>query len=68
MTTDDKFGFGAGLSALGLGALLILLAQVFKLTPREPVTVEILFDILVLIGALPAGIYFFVQGALAKDK
>ncbi len=74
MSTDDKFGIGAGLMALGLAAGVILLAQflpadVLKFLPhRDRIPVEATFDAIVCALALPAGIYFFVQGMLSEDN
>ena len=71
MSTDDKFGIAAGLTALGLAAGVILLAQFLPqdvltfLPHREMVVPEAVFDGIVCALALPAGIYFFVLGALA---
>ena len=70
MTADDKCGIGAGLLALGLAAGLILLSQLLPanaltfLPHREMVKAEAVFDAILLIFALPAGIFFFIQGAL----
>ena len=105
MSTDDKFGIGAGLMALGLAAGAILLAQLtydkdaqaaldkaaaaasdssnplpddapvakpsifYRLYPhRELVVPEAIFDGIVCVLALPAGIYFFVLGTLSGSK
>jgi len=74
MSTDDKFGIGAGLMALGLAAGLILLAQFLPadvltfLPHRERVVPEAIFDAIVCALALPAGIYFFVLGTLSGSK
>ena len=74
MSTDDKFGIGAGLMALGLAAGVILLAQflppdVLKFLPhRERVVPEAIFDGIVCVLALPAGIYFFVLGDVSGSK
>ena len=71
MSTDDKFGMGAGLMALGLAAGVILLAQFLPpdvlafLPHREKVVPEAIFDGIVCALALPAGIYFFVLGILS---
>jgi hypothetical protein len=70
MTADDKCGIGAGLSALGLSAGLILLAQVLpESTPfffhRELSMPEAVFDGILLVAALPAGIWFLCRGAMA---
>ena len=70
MSTDDKLGIGAGLTALGLAAALILLAQilpedVLKFLPhREFNRVEAIFDGIVCLVALPAGLCFFFLGAM----
>ena len=74
MSSDDKFGIGAGLMALGLAAGVILLAQ--KLPPdvltflphREMVVPEAIFDGILCVLALPAGIYYFVMGMAASSK
>jgi hypothetical protein len=106
MSTDDKFGIGAGLLALGLAAGVILLGQLtydkdaqaeldkapavssdsakppqadtapvvkptlfYRLIPhRELVKPEAIFDGILCALALPAGIYFFVLGALSGSK
>ncbi len=74
MSTDDKFGIGAGLMALGLAAGVILLAQFLPadvltfLPHRERVVPEAIFDGIVCTLALPAGIYFFVLGTLSGSK
>ncbi len=106
MSTDDKFGIGTGLIALGLAAGVILLAQLtydkdmqaeldkaaaaasdsgkaekpdaaavakpslfYRLMPhRELVKSEAIFDGILCALALPAGIYFFVLGALSDSK
>ena len=74
MSTDDKFGIGAGLMALGLAAGVILLAQflpedTLKFLPhRALVKPEAIFDAIVCALALPAGIYFFVLGTLSGSK
>jgi len=106
MSTDDKFGIGAGLMALGLAAGVILLGQLtydkdaqaalekppaaasdsgksppsdtppaaqpsilYRLIPhRELVKSEAIFDAILCILALPAGIFFFVQGTLSGSK
>ena len=74
MSTDDKFGIGAGLMALGLAAGVILLAQFLPpdvltfLPHRELVVPEAIFDGIVCVLALPAGIYFFVLGTLSDSK
>jgi hypothetical protein len=74
MSTDDKFGIGAGLMALGLAAGVILLAQFLPadvltfLPHRDRVPAEAIFDGIVCALALPAGIYFFVLGALSGPK
>jgi hypothetical protein len=74
MSTDDKFGIGAGLTALGLAAGVILLAQFLPanvltfLPHRELVKPEAIFDGIVCALALPAGIYFFVLGTLSGPE
>jgi len=74
MSTDDKFGIGAGLMALGLAAGVILLGQLLPpevlpfLPHRELVKPEAIFDGIVCALALPAGIYFFVLGTLSGSK
>ena len=72
MSSDDKFGIGAGLTALGLAAGIILLAQLLPentltfLPHREMVKPEAIFDGILCVLALPAGIYFFVMGAMSS--
>ena len=74
MSTDDKFGIGAGLMALGLAAGVILLGQLLPpdvltfLPHRERVNLEAIFDGIVCALALPAGIYFFVLGAMSDSN
>ena len=74
MSSDDKFGIGAGLMALGLAAGIILLAQYLPensltfLPHRELVKPEAIFDGILCVLALPAGIYFFIAGAMASGK
>ena len=75
MSTDDKFGIGAGLMALGLAAGVILLGQLLSagrvavsVPHRELVKPEAIFDGIVFALALPAGIYFFVLGTLSGSK
>jgi len=74
MSTDDKFGIGAGLMALGLSAGLMLLGQflpadVLSFLPhRERYLYEAIFDGTVCVLALPAGIYFFVLGTLSGSN
>lgn len=106
MSTDDKFGIGAGLLALGLAAGVILLAQLtydkdaqaaldkaaaaasdsgkppqaeaapvatpsifYRMIPhRELVVPEAIFDGILFVLALPAGIYFFVLGTMSDSK
>jgi len=71
MSTDDKFGIGAGLMALGLAAGVILFAQLSPpevlpfLPHRQLVVPEAIFDGIVCVLALPAGIYFFVLGTMS---
>jgi hypothetical protein len=71
MSTDDKYGIGAGLMALGLAAGIILLAQflpaeTLKFLPhRDRNTAEAIFDAIVCVLALPAGIFFFVAAILS---
>lgn len=106
MSTDDKYGIGAGLLALGLAAGIILLGQitfdkkaedamakastaassldsgkvaqtepdpdmpslVYRLIPhREPVLAEEIFDGIVCILALPAGIFFFASALTSRS-
>jgi hypothetical protein len=74
MSTDDKFGIGAGLMALGLSAGLILLGQLLPadvlsfLPHRDKVMAEVIFDGIVCALALPAGILFFVLGIMSGPK
>ena len=74
MSTDDKFGMGAGLLALGLAAGAILLAQLLPpdvlpfLPHRQPVVPEAIFDGIVCALALPTGIYFFISGILSGSE
>jgi len=74
MSTEDKYGIGAGLTALGLAAGVILLGQLLSpeqlpfLPHRELIKPEAIFDGIVCALALPAGIYFFVLGALSDSK
>ena len=74
MSTDDKFGIGAGLMALGLAAGVILLGQLLPpdvltfLPHRAKAVPEAVFDGIVCALALPAGIYFFVLGTLSGSK
>jgi hypothetical protein len=71
MSNDDKYGIGAGLMALGLAAGVILLGQLLPpetlsfLPHRERNTAEAIFDGIVCVLALPAGIFFFVTAALS---
>jgi hypothetical protein len=71
MSTDDKFGIGAGLMALGLATGLMLLgqflpAEVLTFLPhRDKVLWEGVFDGVVFVLAFPAGIYFFISGILS---
>jgi hypothetical protein len=71
MSTDDKFGIGAGLMALGLATGLMLLGQFLPadvltfLPHREHIKWEGIFDGVVFVLALPAGIYFFIAGILS---
>jgi Na+/glutamate symporter len=74
MSTDDKFGIGAGLLALGLAAGVILLGQLLPpevlsfLPHRELIKPEAIFDGIVCALAVPAGICFFVWGTLSGPK
>ncbi len=74
MSAEDKYGIGAGLTALGLAAGVILLGQelppdVLTFLPhREFIRWEAIFDGIVCALALPVGICFFVQGALSDSK
>jgi hypothetical protein len=72
MTSEDKCGIGAGLLALGLAAGVILLAQVLPegrfFFHRELVKPEAIFDGILCALALPAGVYFFYQGAFARPE
>ena len=74
MSTDDKFGIGAGLLALGLAAGAILLAQLLSpdalplLPHRQLILPEAIFDGIVCALALPTGIYFFVLGTLSGSE
>jgi hypothetical protein len=71
MSTDDKYGIGAGLMALGLAAGVILLAQFLKpdvltfLPHRDRNTVEAIFDGIVCALALPSGIFFFIAAIMS---
>jgi len=103
MSTDDKYGIGAGLLALGLAAGVILLGQItfdkaaedalakaaaatadsgkgpqaeassvakppllYRLLPhREGNLPEEIFDGIVCVLALPAGIFFFVSAIMS---
>ena len=71
MSTDDKYGIGAGLMALGLAAGVILLAQflpaeTLKFLPhRDRNTAEAIFDAIVFFLALPSGIFFFVAAIMS---
>jgi hypothetical protein len=70
MSNDDKYGVGAGLLALGLAAGLILLMQlppdVLSFLPhRERNIPEAVFDGIICVLALPAGIFFFVSAVLS---
>ena len=71
MTANDKCGVGAGLLALGLAGGLILLAQyspdLFDLPQRDFVKAEAIFDAVLLITGLPAGIYFLYKGAVSGN-
>ena len=67
MTADDKCGIGSGLTALGLAAGAILLAQLLHnglivLPHRELVVPEAIFDAVVCVACLPAGIYLLYKG------
>jgi hypothetical protein len=74
MSTTDKLGIGAGLMALGLAAGVILLGQLLPpevlpiLPHRDLIKAEAIFDGIVCALALPAGIYFFVLGAVSDSK
>ena len=74
MSTDDKFGIGAGLTALGLAAGVILLAQFLPpdvltfLPHRDKIVAEAIFDGVVCVLALPAGIYFFILGITSDSE
>ena len=74
MSTEDRFGSGAGLMALGLAAGVILLGQLLSpevlpfLPHRELIKAEAIFDGIVCALALPAGIYFFVLGTLSDSE
>jgi hypothetical protein len=71
MSTDDKYGIGAGLMALGLAAGVILLGQLLPpevlpfLPHRDRNTAEAIFDGIVCVLALPAGIFFFISAILS---
>jgi hypothetical protein len=71
MSTDDKYGIGAGLMALGLAAGIILLAQflpaeTLKFLPhRDRNTAEAIFDGIVCAAALPSGIFFFIAAIMS---
>ncbi len=71
MSTDDKYGIGAGLMALGLAAGVILLAQflpaeTLKFLPhRDRNTAEAIFDGVVCALALPSGIFFFIAAIMS---
>jgi hypothetical protein len=71
MSTDDKYGIAAGLTALGLAAGIILLAQLLKpdvlafLPHRDFNMPEAIFDGIVCVMALPAGIFFFIAAILS---
>jgi hypothetical protein len=72
MTTDDKFGLGVGCLALGLAAGWILLAQLvpggFLGLSRDLLMPEAIFDGIVCVLGIPAGIYFLYQGARAEKQ
>jgi hypothetical protein len=74
MSTDDKFGIGAGLMALGLSAGLMLLGQLLPadvlsfLPHRDKILWEAVFDGIVCTLALPSGIYFFILGTLSGSN
>jgi Na+/glutamate symporter len=71
MSTDDKYGIGAGLTALGLAAAFILLAQFLKpdvltfLPHRDFNLPEAIFDGIVCALALPSGIFFFIAAIMS---
>lgn len=71
MTANDKCGVGAGLLALGLAAGIILFAQfspdLFGIPTREVIKAEAIFDAVLLVTCLPAGIYFLYKGATSSD-
>jgi hypothetical protein len=71
MTANDKCGVGAGLLALGLAGGIILVMQympdMFGLPTREVITVEAVFDAILLVTCLPAGIYLLYKGAFSGD-
>ena len=72
MSTDDKYGIGAGLLALGLAAGIILLGQVLPadvlsfLPHRDPNRAEQIFDGIVCGLCLPAGVFFFASAILSS--
>ena len=104
MSTDDKYGIGAGLLALGLAAGVILLGQLtfskkaeeamskaataaadsgkgpqadaadqpsllYRIIPhRELVMPEAIFDGIVCLLALPAGIFFFASALASRSQ
>ena len=69
MSNDDKLGIGA-LLALGLAAGVILMAQFLPkevlpfLPHRELIVPEAIFDGILCVLALPAGIYFFAMATI----
>jgi hypothetical protein len=74
MSTDDKYGIGAGLTALGLAAGVILLGQLLPkdvlafLPHRDRNLAEMIFDGIVCALALPSGIAFFVMAMLSGSS
>ena len=72
MTANDKCGVGAGLLALGLAAGIILILQywpdVFGIPSHEVFKAEAIFDAILLVACLPAGIYLLYKGAVSADE